>query len=58
MPRWMIALIGGTAILASFIAFILGLMYFIPVWIGSVALFLSILWTVYKWNESKRFKGF
>ncbi|SFE73734.1 hypothetical protein [Alteribacillus iranensis] len=41
----------------SFLVFLLGLMKFIPVLIGSILLFLSIFFTVLSFSERKRFKG-
>ncbi|SDI26916.1 MULTISPECIES: hypothetical protein [Alteribacillus] len=50
-------LIGIVCIIISFILFVLGLMKFLPVIIGSVLLFLSIFFTVLFFSERRRFKG-
>nr|WP_245893880.1 hypothetical protein [Salsuginibacillus halophilus] len=54
----MLLTIGMIGTSAGFVLFILGLLHFMPVWIGSLLMFVSIFATLYFWNERKRFKGF
>ncbi|MFC5712491.1 hypothetical protein ACFPU1_06835 [Thalassorhabdus alkalitolerans] len=49
--------VGIILIILSFFLFILGVMHFIPVAAGSLALFFSILFTVHCLNERNKFKG-
>ncbi|SDH71889.1 hypothetical protein SAMN05192534_11014 [Alteribacillus persepolensis] len=50
-------LIGILCTFVSFILFMLGLMKFLPVFIGGLFMFLSIFFTVLSFSERKRFKG-
>ncbi|WP_240374878.1 hypothetical protein [Bacillus piscicola] len=50
-------LAGIIGIVISFVLFVLGLMKLLPVFIGSVLLFLSIFLTIFSFSERRRFKG-
>ncbi|MFB4165709.1 hypothetical protein ACE1TI_18380 [Alteribacillus sp. JSM 102045] len=49
---------GILCIIISFCLFVLGLLKFLPVFIGSLLLFLSTFFTVLFFSERRRFKGF
>ncbi|MGA9287889.1 MAG: hypothetical protein WBV93_06010 [Anaerobacillus sp.] len=57
MPRLLIVL-GIIFIVISFITFLMGLLRFIPIAIGAVLLFVSILITVSMFNSRNQFRGF
>ncbi|MGE6630993.1 hypothetical protein [Bacillus sp. NPDC077027] len=50
--------IGLTAIIFCFFLNILGLMKMVPLYLTAPLLFASILFTVYRLNHRKTFKGF
>ena len=50
--------IGIVLIVISFVMFIMGLLKFLPIPIGAVLLFTSILFTVSMFNSRNQFKGF
>lgn len=50
--------IGVLFIVISFVLFIMGLLKFLPIPIGSALLFASILFTVSLFNTRNQFKGF
>ncbi|SFP79996.1 hypothetical protein [Salibacterium halotolerans] len=51
------AVIGLISILTSFCLFTLGLMDLFPLLLGIILLYLSIFFSVFLFNERRRFKG-